>query len=57
MRIKIDGSVTEVHLLKRLQSAFVAMNTNRSHDRTNVVDVVGLGEEVNRRLAVEKEEV
>jgi hypothetical protein len=33
------------------------MNTNRIFGRANIVNVIGLGEEMDCRLAVEKEEV
>ena len=40
-----------------LQSAFVTVNVNKVPGWADVSDVVGVREEMNRRLAVEKEEV
>ena len=56
-RVKVHRSISKIRLLISLQSAFVAVNANRVCGRADVSDVIGVREEMNCRLADEKEEV
>ena len=44
-------------VFSRLQRTLVAMNSNRIFGRTDIVDMVGLGEQMDRQLTVKQEEV
>ena len=55
--VEVNRSIPEVGLLGSVQCTFVAMNPDRSSSRANVGDMLRLGEEVNRGLAIQEEEI
>jgi hypothetical protein len=55
--VQVNRSIPEVGLLGSVQCTFVAMNPDRSSSRANVGNMLRLGEEVNRGLAIQEEEI
>jgi len=55
--IKIHRCGAIIRFVSHLQCTLVAMNLNRIFGRADIVDVVGLGEQMDRRLTVKQEEV
>ena len=55
--IKIYRCGAKIRFVSHLQCTLVAMNSNRIFGRADIVDVVGLGEQMDRRLTVKQEEV
>jgi hypothetical protein len=55
--IEVNRSISEVGLLGSIHRTVVAMNPDRSSSRADVGDMLRLGEEVNRGLAIQEEEI